>query len=152
VKIEIRSRYSNEILFSEEAESLRYLVVAIIKRGADLGGANLGGANLYGADLGGANLGDANLGGANLRGANLGDNVIVQIGPLGSRKDYLIAIHTKGKTEFRAGCFTGSAKVLRDKIETTHGGNHHAQEYRAALDLCDMMLANRIKKNETTSS
>ena len=99
-----------------------------------------------GADLRDANLRGANLRGANLRGANLGDNVVIQLGPIGSRRDYLIAIHTKGETEYRAGCWTGSAKLLRAAVEKTHLDNNHAAEYLAAIELCEMMLANRIKK------
>jgi len=72
VKFEIKSRFSGEILFSVETETLKLAVEAAYKSGAYLGGANLEGANLEGANLGGANLEGANLEGANLRGANLG--------------------------------------------------------------------------------
>ena len=90
MKIEIKSRFSLEVLFSHECEdnSAAITLAAAINaktnlRGADLyganlyganlGDANLYGANLYGANLRGANLYGANLYGANLRGANLGD-------------------------------------------------------------------------------
>ena len=55
--IEIKQRYTNAILFTINAPSLR--------------GANLRGANLRGADLRGADLCDADLRGASLCGANL---------------------------------------------------------------------------------
>ena len=85
MKIEIKSRFSLEVLFSHECEdnSVAITLAAAINaktdlRGADLYGANLygaktdlRGANLYGADLRGADLGDANLYGADLRGADL---------------------------------------------------------------------------------
>ena len=58
-------------------------------RGADLRDANLRGADLSGADLSGANLSDANLHRADLRGVNL-PFVILQVGPIGSRKDYVV--------------------------------------------------------------
>ena len=110
--------------------------------------ANLGGAYLDGANLDGANLYGANLGGANLGGADLGDNVVIQIGPLGSRNDYLIVIHTKGKTEYRTGCWTGGVKQLRAKVEETHHDNNHAAEYLHAIELCEIMLANRISQEK----
>ncbi len=81
MKFEIKSRWSGDVLFSVETESLKMCVEAGVKsmanlygadlRGANLYGANLYGANLYGADLYGADLYGADLGGADLRGANL---------------------------------------------------------------------------------
>ena len=100
MKIEIKSRFSLEVLFSHECEDNSVAVtLAAAKvrganlyaadlraanlyganlrgadlRGADLGDADLRAANLYGADLRAANLYGANLRGANLRGADLGD-------------------------------------------------------------------------------
>jgi hypothetical protein len=81
MKIEIKHRWTGEVLFSGDYETLRDAVIAADFSGANLGGANLGGANLRSSDLSGANLrsadlrsadlGGANLGGANLRSANL---------------------------------------------------------------------------------
>jgi uncharacterized protein YjbI with pentapeptide repeats len=83
MKIQIKSRWSANVLFEHDCENntiaitLRAAVEisASLKgaylKGANLEGANLGGANLKGAYLGGANLGGANLKGANLKGANL---------------------------------------------------------------------------------
>jgi hypothetical protein len=75
--IEIRNRWTNEVLFSVEAETLRAACEAAIRAGANLSsanlrGANLRGANLRGADLDGADLDGADLDGADLGGANLG--------------------------------------------------------------------------------
>ncbi len=122
-------------------------------RGANLYGANLGGADLYGANLGGADLGDANLYGANLRGANLyganlrgadlggkklaGARPFIQIGPIGSRSDYLQAFVTDRGLMIRAGCFFDTRDQFELRIVETHGDNEHAQEYRAALALID---------------
>ena len=131
--------------------------------GADLGGANLGGADLYGANLGGANLRGANLrgadlrgadlyganlrganlGGADLRGADLGGKKLagarpfIQIGPIGSRSDYLQAFVTDRGLMIRAGCFFDTRDQFELRIVETHGDNEHAQEYRAALALID---------------
>src|SRR6185312_14509492 len=71
MKVDIKSRYNDAIIYSGEGEILAAVVIKAVAVGADLGGANLGGADLYGADLRGANLRGADLRGANLRGANL---------------------------------------------------------------------------------
>ena len=82
MKFEIKSRFSGNVLFSLETETLKLCVEAAVKSGAnlygaDLSGANLSGANLstgadlYGAILSGADLSGADLYGANLYGANL---------------------------------------------------------------------------------
>jgi hypothetical protein len=111
-------------------------------READLRGANLYGADLYGADLRGANLRGANLYGADLGGANLGEDVklvgdrpILQIGPIGSRSDYLTAFFTDRGIYLRTGCFFGTLVEFRASLAKTHDGNTHATEYEAALHL-----------------
>ena len=73
IKIEIKNRFTGEILFEYEKENntTKDTLIKAIKEGANLEGANLRGANLEGANLEGANLRGANLYGANLRGANL---------------------------------------------------------------------------------
>ena len=107
--------------------------------GADLGGADLRWANLRGANLGGADLGEADLGGANLRGANLGganlvgSRPVMQIGPIGSRADYLIAIVTTDGVRVTAGCFSGTLDEFRAAVESTHGDSEHGRDYRAAI-------------------
>ena len=107
-------------------------------RDANLGGANLGGANLGGADLRGANLYGANLRGADLRGKKLaGARPFIQIGPIGSRSDYLQAFVTDRGLMIRAGCFFDTRDRFELRIVETHGDNEHAQEYRAALALID---------------
>ena len=114
--------------------------------GANLRGADLRSANLYDADLRGANLGDANLRGANLYGADLrsadlngkkliGERPFFQVGPIGSRADYFTAFITDAGLVLRAGCFTGTVAEFEAKLQTEHGDNAHAKEYRAALAL-----------------
>ena len=80
MKIEIKSRFSLEVLFSHDCEdnSVAVTLAAAINAkanlyGANLGDANLGYANLYGANLRSADLRSADLRSANLYGANLGD-------------------------------------------------------------------------------
>jgi hypothetical protein len=173
-QFEIRHRYTEEVLYTGGGESLRDVVVAAVKgganlRGADLGGANLRGADLYGANLRGADLGGADLGGANLRGADLyganlrgadlrgadlyganlyganlrganlggkklvGPRPLLQIGPIGSRYDYLIAYLTDAGVMVRAGCFFDTLDAFRAAVETTHGSSNHGREYTAAI-------------------
>ena len=71
MKIEIKNRWNNSIIFSIEAESLKVALEIAIKKKADLAGADLAGADLAGADLAGADLSGADLAGADLSGADL---------------------------------------------------------------------------------
>ncbi|MFE8033821.1 pentapeptide repeat-containing protein [Thiohalocapsa marina] len=112
-------------------------------RGADLGGADLGGADLRGADLRGADLGGASLSGANLIGANLRgatlvcDRPILQIGPIGSRADYLVAYLADVGVRIASGCFFGSLEEFRAAVAETHGDNIHGREYAAAIQMIE---------------
>ena len=56
MKFEIKSRWSGEVCFSLETESLKLCVEAAVKSGANLSGADLSGADLSRADLYRANL------------------------------------------------------------------------------------------------
>jgi len=78
MKVEIKHRYTNEVLFSCDVPDdvvsglhMRNALEKATASSANLYGANLSGANLSGANLSGANLSRANLSGANLSGANL---------------------------------------------------------------------------------
>ena len=73
MKIEIKSRFSLEVLFSHECEdnSVAITLAAAINAKANLYGANLGDADLRSADLRSADLRSANLRSANLRSADL---------------------------------------------------------------------------------
>ena len=117
-------------------------------RGADLRGANLYGANLYGADLGGADLGRAYLSGADLgraylSGASLGgefgklvgDHPLLQIGPVGSRSDWVQAYMCENGVVIRTGCFFGFLPDFESAVAKTHGNNPHGREYAAAVTL-----------------
>ena len=78
---EIKNRFTLNVLFKADTESIKATLLLAIKSGAYLSGANLIGANLIGANLSradlsgaylsGANLSRADLSGANLSGANL---------------------------------------------------------------------------------
>jgi len=118
--------------------------------GADLYGANLSGANLSGANLSGANLSGADLSGANLSGANLsranlygakGIKDILQIGPIGSRKSYLMAIkNDKDEVEICAGCWSGSIEDFKAKVKEVHGDNQFGKDYELAIKLIESRL------------
>lgn len=95
-------------------------------------------AKLYGADLYGADLGEANLGGA-----SLGDLRIIQLGPLGSRKDYLVVKQfTDGTTEAMTGCFRGTLEDLGRAVEQTHASHNPTfyAEYMAAITYCQTIF------------
>ena len=125
-----------------------------VLRGADLIGADLIGANLSRANLSRAVLSRANLSGAVLSRADLsravlsdgvrliGARPVVQVGPIGSRSDWLIAYLTDGGIRIDAGC---QRQITRDEFEVrvakTHGDNQHASEYRAALAYIDAHAA-----------
>ena len=149
---EITHRHTGSILYSGGGETLRDVVVSAVEGGADLRGADLRsadlgsaylrGADLGGADLGGADLGGAYLGGADLRGAKLiGDRPILQIGPIGSRSDYLIAFVTDQGVLVRAGCFFGSLDEFSSAVDKTYGDSVHGIEYATAIAMIDAHAA-----------
>ena len=193
----IKHRWTGVNLYTGGGESLRDVVVAAVKSGADLSDANLSGANLRGADLSGADLGCADLSGAWLRGANLrgadlsgadlsgadlrgawlsgadlgcadlsgadlsgawlrganlrgadlsgdkliGSRPVLQIGPIGSRADYLVAYITDTGIQIGAGCFYGTLDKFRASCAETHGDSIHGREYAAAIQLIEAHAA-----------
>ena len=145
MKIEIKARITGVVLFAHEAEgnTIKATVEKAISVRAYLGGADLRGAYLRGAYLRGAYLGGADLGGADLGGAYLGVNKLIgkrpilQIGPLGSRYDYLIAYLTDAGIYITAGCFHGTRDEFAARVRETHGENEHGNEYAAALAMID---------------
>ena len=136
---EIKSVSGAVLYRSDGATSLREAVIAAVREGADLSGADLSGAYLSGADLSCACLRDAVLrDGVRLIGAR----PVVQVGPIGSRGDWLVAYLTDGGIRIDAGC---QRQITRAEFETrlanTHGDNQHAREYRAALAYIDAHAA-----------
>ena len=119
MKIEIKSRFSLEVLFSHDCEDNS---VAVTLAAAINAKANLYGANLYGADLRSA-------------GKLTGDRPYFAVGPIGSRQDVLAAFLTEKGVYLRAGCFFGTVEQFRVKLEGAHGENVHGKEYTAALGL-----------------
>ena len=131
---EIKSVSGAVLYRSDGATSLREAVIAAVREGANLRGANLIGAVLSRAVLRDANLRD----GVRLIGAR----PVVQVGPIGSRSDWLVAYLTDGSIRIDAGC---QRQITRAEFETrlanTHGDDQHAREYRAALAYIDAHAA-----------
>ena len=127
--MEIKSVSGAVLYRSDSAESLREAVIAAVREGADLRGANLSCADLSGASL----SGEARL---------IGARPVVQVGPIGSRSDWLVAYLTDGGIRIDAGC---QRQITRAEFETrlanTHGDDQHAREYRAALAYIDAHAA-----------
>ena len=69
--IQIKNRYTDEVIYECEAESLKEVVKKAVKEEADLSWANLSRADLSKADLSEANLSKADLSKADLSWANL---------------------------------------------------------------------------------
>ena len=126
-------------------------------RSADLTGADLTGADLTGADLWGANLTGANLTGANLRGAKrhmdgdtaitlVGQRPILQIGPLGSRDGYMLALITSAGVRVECGCFCGTVAEFKAKVEKNHADNpRHRDEYLAVIRMINAWAMAEMK-------
>ena len=149
--IEIKSCWNSEVLYSGEHASLRRAVEA-----ANLGGADLSGADLSGADLRGANLGDANLGGAKVgKGGGeatlVGSRPVVQIGPIGSRNDWLLVFWCgDAGVRISAGCQRQiSESYFLERLADAHGegeqANIHAQHYIEALAFAKRLLKDQAE-------
>ena len=126
-------------------------------RSVDLSSADLSSADLRSANLSFANLSSANLRSANLRSADLdgrkliGDRPILQIGPIGSRSDYLVAYLTDAGVLVRAGCFFNTLDLFRAAVDETHGSNEHGREYAAAVALIEAHAALWVPAAEAQS-
>jgi hypothetical protein len=111
-------------------------------RSANLHGAYLSGVNLRSAYLHGADLRSADLSGANLSGADLGEvfgkvknsKSVLQIGPIGSRYDYLLSFVTDKGIVIKTGCFTGFIDDFAKACIDTHGDSDYGKEYALAIE------------------
>ena len=163
--IEIKSSWNGEVLYSGEHAGLKEAVEAAVKACANLRDANLRGANLRGANLRGADLCDANLRGADLCGADLagakvgseavlvGSRPVVQIGPIGSRNDWLTVFWCgDAGVRISAGCQKqiSEAHFLK-RLAYRHGegdqANIHAQHYIEALAFAKRLLKDQAEGN-----
>ena len=153
----IRLGLAVKMAFGARADLTGAALTGAVLMGADLTGAALTGADLTGAVLRRADLTGAVLTYAVLRRADLTDAVlrradltyadlmgdtkliggrpVLQIGPIGSRSDYLMAFITNKGLYLQTGCFLGDLAQFRAALAKTHNSDLHATEYSAALQL-----------------
>ena len=121
MKIQIKSRFTSDILFEHDCEnnSIRITLEAAVKARADLYGADLAGADLAGADLG-----------------DKEDPVedIKQVGNIGSRGGFTVAFKCKTSIKIKCGCFFGTIDEFAEEVRKTHGNNIHGKQYAAAIE------------------
>ena len=149
--IKIKNRWNGKVLYSGEHADIKEAVEAAVKAGA-----NLCDADLRGASLCDANLRDASLSGASLSGAQVGkggdeatlvgSRPVVQIGPIGSRNDWLLVFWCgDAGVRISAGCQKqiSEAHFLK-RLAYRHGegdqANIHAQHYIEAMAFAKRML------------
>jgi hypothetical protein len=112
--------------------------------GSDMRGSDMRGSDMRGSDLSGSKLSGSKLSGSTLSeyGILVGNSPILQIGPIGSRNDYLIAYTVSAGVCVRTGCFFGSLEEFRVAVETTHGSDTtHGREYAAAIAMIEAHAA-----------
>ena len=128
------------------ADLSRAILYKVDLRNADLRYADLMSTDLRDANLTGANLTGVNLRSANLSSADLGDVKVIQLGPLGSRHDYLVVKQfADGSTEAMTGCFRGSLQELETVMQQTHAEHpQYLVEYTAALAYCRAVFAEEV--------
>jgi len=154
--VEIKSRWSDKVLFAAEADSVKELMEKAIEAranlcGADLYRADLSGANLSGADLSRANLYGADLSGANLYGADqkktilVGECPVFQITPIGSRQSTLVAFNTDSGLLIKTGCFFGTIDEFAAAVKNSHSGSKFEREYLSAIELIKVRFAEGAK-------
>ena len=159
MEIEIKNQHTGKPIFVGEHKSLKEAVEAEVKAGADLRGADMFGADLRGADLGGANLRGADLRGADLSDAKVGKDgdeavlvgsrPVVQIGPIGSRNDWLLVFWCgDAGVRISAGCQKQIAEsYFLKRLADAHGegeqANIHAQHYLEALAFAKRLLTDQ---------
>lgn len=163
MKIEIKYRWTNEVLFSHDCEdntileTLKeglnngaYLDGADLE-GADLEGANLKGANLKGANLDGADLKGADLEGAYLEGAYLLNTGLYQFVGFGSEAR-CTNLDTINNTVY-CGCFKGSISEFEAQIKATHEGTMHFDMYMMVVTFMkNIIKILETKANDTTTA
>jgi len=146
---EIKHRYTGEILYSLECESLRECVEAAVRAGANLALAYLNGADLADADLANANLADADLANANLAGAYLTRAYLVGADLIDAGQDRrgfrFWAWRTKdGEIVYRAGCHEWrDISQARDWYGEGYKSNGDRHECLARIELLHTLALRR---------
>ena len=149
--IKIKNRWNGKVLYSGEHADIKEAVEAAVKAGANLRGANLRGANLRDANLRGANLDGAKVGAGDDEAALAGSRPIVQIGPIGSRNDWLLVFWCgDAGVRISAGCQKQISEVhFLKRLAYRHGegdqANIHAQHYIEALAFAKRLLKDQAE-------
>ena len=149
--IEIKNRWTGAVLYSGEHADVKEAVEAAVKADANLGGADLYGADLRGANLCGADLGGAQVGKGGDEATLVGSRPVVQIGPIGSRNDWLLVFWCgDAGVRISAGCQKqiSEAHFLK-RLAYRHGegdqANIHAQHYIEALAFAKRLLKDQAE-------
>ena len=139
--IKIKSRWNGKVLYSGKHVGVKEAVEAAVKAGAYLAGAYLAGASLSGAQVGKG--GDE----ATL----VGSRPVVQIGPIGSRNDWLLVFWCgDAGVRISAGCQKqiSEAHFLK-RLAYRHGegdqANIHAQHYIEAMAFAKRLLKDQAE-------
>ena len=129
--IEIKNRWTGAVLYSGEHADVKEAVEAAVKAGANLRGANLDGAKVGAGDD---------------EAALAGSRPIVQIGPIGSRNDWLLVFWCgDAGVRISAGCQQQITEAyFLARLAEAHGegeqANIHAQHYLEALAFAKRLL------------
>ena len=149
--IKIKNRWNGKVLYSGEYASLKEAVEAAVKAGVELGGADLCGANLRDANLRGANLRGAKVGQDGDEATLVGSRPVVQIGPIGSRNDWLLVFWCgDAGVRISAGCQRQiTESYFLERLADAHGegeqANIHAQHYIEALAFAKRLLKDQVE-------
>ena len=144
--IEIKNRWNGEVLYSGEHASLKEAAEAAVKACANLCDADLCGADLRGADLGGAKVGAGDD-----EAALAGSRPVVQIGPIGSRDDWLLVFWCgDAGVRISTGCQNQITEGrFLERLAYAHGegeqANIHAQHYIEALAFAKRLLKDQAE-------
>ena len=149
--IKIKNRWNGKVLYRGEHADIKGAVEAAVKAGADLRGANLRDADLCDADLCDADLGGAKVGKGGDEATLVGSRPVVQIGPIGSRNDWLLVFWCgDAGVRISAGCQKqiSEAHFLK-RLAYRHGegeqANIHAQHYIEALAFAKLLLKDQAE-------
>ena len=149
--IKIKNRWNGKVLYSGEHADIKEAIEAAVKAGANLSGANLFGANLRGANLCGADLRGAKVGKGGDEATLVGSRPVVQIGPIGSRNDWLLVFWCgDAGVRITAGCQgqISEAHFLK-RLAYRHGegdqANIHAQHYIEAMAFAKRLLKDQAE-------
>ena len=123
--MKIKKCYTGEVVFENDADTMRQTVLDAKSAGIDLRGADLREADLSGAYLRGAYLREADLRGA------IG---VYSFGPIGKSGRMGYAVDSADGVMFALGCFWGNEKEAITAIRAKYGpkSNYEAQVKLAA--------------------